>query len=354
MSIDPSITRPLILVVDDIEDNIDVLVEVLGDDYELSVATNGLEALEAVEESPPHLILLDIMMPEMSGYEVCQRLKADEATVKIPVIFITAMNEATDETKGFEVGAVDYITKPISPPVVKARVKTHLALAHQQWVCDQTVKKQVAEIARGQEDAIHMLGHAGHFNDDDTGVHIWRMAQYSKALAKAAHWPVDAQERLLLAAPMHDTGKIGIPDAVLKKPGRFTPDEWTIMRSHSDIGYKILSLSEAPIFQLAAEIALNHHERWDGGGYPAGLAGEAIPESARIVALADVFDALTMKRPYKEAWSVDKAFSLIAEDDGHFEPRLAELFVEIRPEIEAIMDYWRKQEDEHPAYESQW
>lgn len=338
-------SSPLILVVDDTETNIDLLVDVLSDEYELSVAVNGVDALEAVAENPPDLILLDIMMPEMDGYEVCRRLKAEPAWAGIPVIFVTAMSEISDETKGFEVGAVDYLTKPISPPVVRARVKTHLALADQQRACEMTIVRQMAEIRQGQEDAIFMLGHAGHYNDDHTGAHIWRMAAYSKALAKAAHWPVEQQEMLLLAAPMHDTGKIGTPDAILKKPAPLTPEEWVIMRQHTTIGHQILSVSKAPVFAMAAEIALNHHERWLGGGYPNNLSGLSIPEAARIVTVADVFDALTMKRVYKEPWSVQNSLEYIAENGlGQFEPRLAELFLSIKDEIIAIMDYWNKPE----------
>ncbi len=332
--------KPLILIVDDNETNIDILVEVLGDTYELSVAMDGAKALELALSNPPDLILLDIMMPRMSGYEVCKRLKSEAKTTKIPVIFVTAMSEVDDETHGFEVGAVDYITKPISPAVVLARVETHLALADQQFACEKTVEQQVAEIMQGRKDAIAMLGHAGHYNDDDTGVHIWRMASYSCALAKAAHWPVERQKMLQLAAPMHDTGKIGIPDSVLKKPGKLDKQEWEIMRNHSMIGHCILSVSKAPVFQMAATIARSHHERWDGGGYPDNLAGKKIPESARIVAIADVFDALTMRRPYKDPWSLDRAYAYIGKSEGHFEPRLAQLFLSIREQINEIMAYW--------------
>ncbi len=337
--------RPLVMVVDDNEANIDILVEVLGDDYELSVAMMGEKALELAAETPPDLILLDIMMPEMDGYEVCRRLKADYKTARIPVIFVTAMSEVSDETRGFEVGAVDYITKPISPSVVLARVAAHLALANQQLSCEKTVEQQVAEIKQAQRDAIFMLGQASHFNDDDTGVHIWRMACYAQALAQAANWPVEQQALLQLAAPMHDTGKIGIPDSVLKKPGKLNADEWDIMRTHSMIGYDILSVSKAPVFRMAAEIARNHHERWDGKGYPENLKGAEIPESARIVAIADVFDALTMRRPYKEPWPLDKAFAYIEQSEGHFEPRLAALFLSIRGMIEEIMAFWEKKKD---------
>ncbi len=334
--------RPLVLVVDDTEVNIDLLVEVLSDDYDLTVAMNGKKALELAEKTSPDLILLDIMMPEMGGFEVCKRLKANPQTSNIPVLFVTAMSEVDDETQGFEVGAVDYITKPISPPIVKARVKSHIALADQKRACELIVERQTAEIKQNQKEAIYMLGQAGHYNDDDTGVHIWRMAAYARELAKAANWPVQQQELLQLAAPMHDTGKIGIPDSVLKKPGKLNDEEWVIMRTHPVIGFKILSVSKAPVFQMAAEVARSHHERWAGGGYPDNLKGEEIAESARIVAIADVFDALTMSRPYKSSWDLDRAFAYIKNSEGHFEPRLVELFLSIRGTIEEIKERWGK------------
>lgn len=336
-------SKQIILVVDDHAENINVLHGILGSHYKIKAATSGEKALSIAQATPPpDLILLDIMMPGMDGYEVCRVLKSDPATNKIPVIFVTAMTEVKNEAKGFEVGGVDYITKPVSAPIVLARVKTHLALADQQLACERTVDEQVATIFKGQKDAIYMLGNAGHYNDDDTGVHIWRMASYSRAVAKALNWSVEAQNNLLLAAPMHDTGKIGIPDAILKKPGKLTDEEWVIMRKHTTIGHQILSLSDAPLFVMAADIALCHHERWDGGGYPKGLAGEDIPASARIVALADVFDALTMARPYKEAWETDRAFEYMADSQGHFDPSFRDTFLSVKDSILEIKEHWNK------------
>ena len=194
-------------------------------------------------------------------------------------------------------------------------------------------------------DAVFMLGEAGHFNDTDTGVHIWRMAAYSRALAEAAKWPRERVELIELAAPMHDTGKIGIPDEILKKPTVLDAAEWMVMRNHARIGYEILKKSDAPVFQLAAEVALHHHEKWDGSGYPCGLAGTAIPEAARIVAVADVFDALTMKRPYKPAWPVDQALAYLDAGAGvHFDPAMIALFRRITPGILAIKTEWERRE----------
>ncbi|MEA3642946.1 MAG: response regulator [Lamprobacter sp.] len=322
-----------ILVVDDQPENLAVMRQVLGDDYRLLFARNGAEALAATAKLRPALILLDIQMPDMDGYAVCRTLKADPATESIPVIFVTGLSETGNEAQGFEAGGVDYIVKPISAPIVRARVKTHLSLV------------QASRLQRSYRDAISMLGSAGHYNDADTGVHIWRMAGYARELASACDWTTAACDQLEQAAPMHDMGKIGIPGEILRKPGKLTPEEWAVMQTHSQIGHDILCVSDAPLFQLAAEIALRHHERWDGSGYPGGLAAEAIPESARIVAIADVFDALTMRRPYKEPWPVEKALAVMQESSGsHFEPRLIECFADILPRLLEVKAVWDARE----------
>lgn len=320
--------RPL-LIVDDEPQNLAAMRQILEADYPLVYARNGLEAIAAAAKHTPSLILLDIQMPDMDGYAVCRRFKADPATESIPVIFVTSLAETGNEAAGFAAGAVDYIVKPVSPPIVCARVRTHLSLV------------RAAQLEKSHRDAISMLGKAGHFNDPDTGVHIWRMAAYAAALAAACGWNAEACQHLELAAPMHDTGKLGIPDAILGKRGSLDPEEWEAMKTHARIGHDILAKSDAPIFKLAAQIALRHHEKWDGSGYPDGLIGEAIPESARIVAVADVFDALTMKRPYKEAWSVECAMNaLLAGSGSHLEPRLVSLFASILPGILKIKADW--------------
>jgi len=338
--------KKTILIVDDEPNNIKLLRQILQDRYEVRVALNGAEALERVMIKPiPELILLDIMMPEMDGYEICTKLKSNPLTDKIPVIFVTAMDQVEDETKGFEVGAVDYIQKPISGPVVLARVNTHMLLANQQRACEETIELRTRQLQEDQKAAINMLGEAGHYNDTDTGVHIWRMAAYSRAIAQAAGYPVEKAVMLEMAAPLHDTGKIGIPDSILKAPRKLTDEEWKFMRQHTTIGHTILKKSTAPIFVMASEIALNHHEKWAGDGYPNGLKGGAIPETARIVAIADVFDALTMRRPYKEAWPIEKALATIAEGSGtHFDPNLVELFISIEEDIRLIKREWDDKE----------
>lgn len=307
--------KATILVVDDEPFNLAAMEATLSDDYRLLFARNGIDAIETALLHLPSIVLLDVQMPGMSGYDVCRKLKADPITEAIPVIFITGMSNMGDEEEGFAAGGVDYILKPFSRPILKARVATHLSLV------------RTSKLDKSHRDAIHMLGDAGHFNDTDTGVHIWRMASYAGIIAQAYGLEREQCELVEMAAPMHDTGKIGIPHAILKKPATLDADEWALMRTHSKMGYNILCQSDAPVFQMAAEIALRHHERWDGSGYPGNLQGLDIPVSARVVALADVFDALTMKRPYKEAWPLEKAIEAIHEGSGtHFEPALVDAF----------------------------
>ncbi|SMF97338.1 putative two-component system response regulator [Methylomagnum ishizawai] len=324
-----------LLIVDDEPANLAVLRGILKDDYSLMLARSGLEALVLADKHRPSLILLDIQMPGMDGYTVCRALKANPATEAIPVIFVTTLSELGNEEAGFDAGCVDYLIKPVYAGIVRARVRTHLSL----------VKSTLVE--KTCSAALDMLGKAGHYNDSDTGAHIWRMAAYARQLAEAVGWSKARCDLLEQAAPMHDTGKIGIPDAVLRKPGKLDAGEWAIMRTHSRIGYEILTSSDAPVFQLAAEIALRHHEQWDGSGYPDGLSGTAIPESARIVAVADVFDALTMKRPYKDAWPVEQALEALREGAGrHFDPPLVGAFEACLPRILEIKAGWDRREAE--------
>lgn len=318
-----------ILIVDDEPTNLATLRQILKDDYRLMFARNGVEALQVIEKYPPSLILLDIQMPDMNGYEVCRALKVNPVYEAIPIIFVTSLSDLGNEEAGFDAGCVDYLTKPVSAGIVRARIKTHLSLV------------STRQLEQSHRDAIFMLGEAGHFNDNDTGVHIWRMAAYARALAKKLGWSEPQCNLLEMAAAMHDTGKIGIPDAILRKPGKLDAEEWQIMQSHTHIGHEILSKSNAPLFKLAAEVALHHHEKWDGSGYPDGLEREAIPESARIVAIADVFDALTMNRPYKDAWPMDKIIHFMTDSAGqHFDPELLEIFISIMPSILELKSKW--------------
>jgi putative two-component system response regulator len=321
--------RPRLLLVDDEPANLQVLRHVLQEEYRLLFATDGVRALDIVRRQRPDLVLLDVMMPAMDGYAVCEAMKADPAIADIPVVFVSALGEAGHEARGFEAGAVDYITKPVSAPVVRARVRTHLSLA------------RAEELRATRLQIVQRLGRAAEYKDNETGMHVIRMSHYAQLLARAVGMGDAWAEDLLHAAPMHDVGKIGIPDAVLLKPGKLDAEEWAVMRRHPEIGAEIIGEHASGVLCMARQIALTHHEKWDGSGYPEGLAGEAIPLAARIVAIADVFDALTTRRPYKEAWSMETAFChLRAEAGRHFDPALVEPFIALEPEIRAVRERW--------------
>lgn len=322
---------PKILVVDDEPNNLQVLKQVLGDSHMLLFAKSGERAIALANEQHPDLILLDVMMPDMDGFETCQQLKANKGTANIPVIFVTAMSEIENEYKGFEMGAVDYITKPISPSVVRARVKTHLSLV------------KVSELQESRLEIVRRLGRAAEYKDNETGLHVIRMSHYSMLIGEAAGMNEYDQELLLNAAPMHDIGKIGIPDSILMKPGKLTAQEWQIMSRHPSIGADIIGEHNSPLLKMARKIALTHHEKWDGSGYPQHLKGEKIPLVGRIVAVADVFDALTSVRPYKKAWTVEEAVDYIDHASGtHFDPGLVSLFHEVLPEFMDVMHRWEE------------
>lgn len=318
-----------LLLVDDEPTNLRVLRTVLQDDYRLLFAKSGEEALQLVQQQQPDLILLDVMMPGLTGYEVCSRLKADAATQRLPVIFVTALKDELDETKGFAAGAVDYITKPISPAVVRARVKTHLSLV------------RADELKQTRLQVIQRLGRAAEYKDNETGLHVMRMSHYAQVLALAYGLSAQQAEDLLHAAPMHDIGKIGIADSILLKPGKLTAEEYQQMQKHPLIGAEIIGECDSELLRMAKVVALYHHEKWDGSGYPHGLAGEAIPLEARIVAVSDVFDALTSARPYKKAWGIEETLQYMRAQKGlHFEPRLVDLLEQQLPAILAIRQRW--------------
>ena len=318
-------TRPTLLLVDDEPVNLQVLKQILQQDYRLLFARDGEKALSLAEIEQPQLILLDIMMPGITGLETCVRLKANTNTEHIPVIFITALADTRDEAEGFKMGCVDYITKPVSAPIVLARVKTQLSLVSIDYLRETRLQ------------VIHRLGRAAEYKDNETGLHVIRMSHYTKEIALATGMSATEADELLNAAPMHDIGKIGIPDMILQKPGKLTPDEWEVMKTHASIGAEIIGDDESNLLKVARIIALNHHEKWDGSGYPNGLSGDAIPIEARIVAIADVFDALTSVRPYKKSWSIEEATTYIESESGkHFDPELVNAFITALPKILAI------------------
>ncbi|SDJ98116.1 response regulator [Billgrantia gudaonensis] len=324
-------TRTLLLV-DDEPANLQVLRNILSTHYRLLFARDGERALQIACAETPDLILLDVMMPGLSGHEVCEALKRDQRTLHIPVIFVTALSDVEDETRGFELGAVDYITKPVSAPIVRARVQNHLSLVR----VDELIETRLAVVQR--------LGRAAEYKDNETGLHVIRMSHYSRLIALAFRMGDVWADTLLNAAPMHDVGKIGIPDSILQKPGKLDAEEWAIMQTHAEIGAEIIGEDGSDLLDMAREVALCHHEKWDGSGYPRGLAGEWIPLSARIAAIADVFDALTSERPYKKAWPMEEATNLIRQQAGkHFDPALVDAFFRCLPDILRVRDCWEEQ-----------
>lgn len=316
-----------ILIVDDNVDNIDVLKAILEENYIIKATTNGSIALKIAQKIKPDVILLDVIMPGMDGYEVCRQLKSNALTHAIPVIFVTAMSEERDEAIGFEVGAIDYITKPVNPIIVKARLRTHISLANQQRELDSKVIEKTKELNNSRIDLVKTLGVASDYRDNETGLHILKMSKYSRLIANEMNMPENEAELIELASPMHDLGKIGTPDSILLKKGKLDPDEWTIMKIHTEIGSKILVRYDDDLLKMASTIARQHHERWDGNGYPDGLSGEDIDITARIVSVSDVFDALTSKRPYKDPWTPEEAYNEIVSQAGkQFDPEVIKAF----------------------------
>ena len=361
--------RATVLVVDDTPANLSLVTSLLKDDYKVKAANSGEKALRIVQTAPrPDLILLDIMMPEMDGYEVCRRLKADPATRDIPVVFLTAKTGVDDEKLGLELGAVDYITKPISPPIVMARVKNHLALKssadflrNKADFLEGEVAKRTAEVMAIQDVTIMAMASLAETRDSDTGNHIRRTQFYVKALAEklSTHprFAAALDERtiamLFKSAPLHDIGKVGIPDRILLKPGKLTPEEFEIMKTHTTLGRDAIQSAEdhlgmqVEFLTLAKEIAYTHQEKWDGSGYPEGLKGEAIPLSGRLMAVADVYDALISRRVYKEGMPVEKAVNIMAEGKGtHFDPDMLDAFLEIQDQFHAIAMRYLDSEEE--------
>lgn len=351
--------KSTILVVDDTPDNLTLVSNLLKKDYRVRVAISGEKALKiALSETPPDLILLDVMMPVMDGYEVCQQLRSNALTAHIPIIFLTAKSEVEDERKGLSLGASDYITKPISPPILEARVKTHLvAKAHADFLTDKTayledeVARRTRELSAIQDVTIQAMASLAETRDSDTGNHIRRTQFYVKALtSKLQNHPrfraylTDSMiEMIFKSAPLHDIGKVGIPDRILLKPGRFDAAEFEIMKTHTTLGRDAIQAAENSLglkvdfLSLAKEIAYGHQEKWDGSGYPLGLQGEAIPVSARVMAVADVYDALISRRVYKDSMPHDKAISIIEEGRAtHFDPEMVDAFLSIQDEIRAI------------------
>ena len=351
--------KPTILVVDDSPDNLSLMSGLLKDLYKLKVANNGDKAIKIAQgDKKPDLILLDVMMPGLSGYEVCELLKGDPITCDIPIIFLTAMTGADDEKKGLELGGADYITKPVSPPIVLARVKTQLQnkaaadfLRDQNAYLEKEVSERTKEVMAIQDVTILSMASLAETRDSDTGNHIRRTQYYVLALARAlqshprfSEYLTEQNIKMLFkSAPLHDIGKVGIPDRILLKPGKLDPDEFEIMKTHTTLGRDALANAEKSLgtdvdfLKMAKEIAYSHQEKWDGSGYPEGVGGDDIPISARLMAVADVYDALISRRVYKEGMPHEKAYAIIQEGGGtHFDPDMVEAFSRIHEEFREI------------------
>jgi putative two-component system response regulator len=355
--------KPKILIVDDEERNLRLMEAILlPSGYDIVLAHDGEEALEKIQETPVDVILLDIMMPKMDGFEVARRLKSNDETKIIPVVMVTALQEVEDRIKALEAGADDFLTKPVDKTEVRARVASLLKvkafndhMRNHQNELESEVAKRTKELRNAFEkikvaslETIYKLTRAAEYKDEDTGAHIQRMSNYSAIIARTMGLTKETVEFILYAAPMHDIGKIGIPDRILLKPAKLDPDEWVIMKQHTIMGGKILEGSETGFIRLGEIVALTHHEKWDGSGYPKGLKGKATPLVGRIVAIADVFDALTSRRPYKEAFSLEKSYEIIKEGRGtHFDPDVVDAFFASEGELLAIKEKFKDEQEGH-------
>ena len=346
-------SKQTVLIVDDTPDNLTLLHELLKDIYQIKAAVNGVVALNIINKGGVDIILLDIMMPEMDGYEVCRRVKRDRDICDIPIIFLTAKSSIEDETMGFDLGAADYLTKPISPPLLLARVKTHLEvkaskdfLKNQNELLEAEVKRRTQEVINVQNVSIMAMANLAETRDLDTGFHIKRTRIYMKLFAvqlstKDKYHDMltpDYIEQLSTSAPLHDLGKVGVRDSILLKPDKLTKEEFEVMKSHAYLGFKALDEAEKQMdetdgftfLHIAKDIAHYHHEKWDGTGYPDGLVGESIPLCARMMAIVDVYDALISKRVYKDDMAHDAAMAILIEGKGtHFDPALIDALLEI-------------------------
>lgn len=344
-----AISKATILLVDDEPLNLRLLETLLkAEGYATLSSGSGAEALVLAAQSHPDLILLDIMMPEMDGFEVTRMLKADHRTSKIPIIVTTALDDHTSRMRALEMGAEEFLVKPVNRAELSVRVKNLLRLKeyadfladHNQRLEAQVVAR-TAQLSESYRETIYTMTAAAEHKDEDTGLHVSRVSHYCRALAEYLGKDASFCDCIYFASPMHDIGKIGVPDHILLKPGKHSPEEWEIMKTHTDLGARILSRGNSPYLRMGAEIALNHHERWDGSGYPNGKRREEIPLSARLAIIADQYDALRAKRPYKEALDHDAVMKIICQGDGrtmpgHFDPAVMRAFMSCSDNLRGI------------------
>ncbi len=332
--------RPLVLVVDDSDDIRALLGTLLKRRYEVRLAADGHEAILAAAKLPhPDLILLDVEMPGKSGHDVCALLKTDPATAPIPVIFITGRSDPKDEAKGFAVGAVDYVAKPLSPPIVLARVAAQLALTDQRHQLEHVVAERTRELREARAQLIERLARALSYREGGLSSRPMRVAQYARLISEAAGGRPETCELIAQAAPLADIGKLGVPEVVLRNADQYSAQDWEEMRRHCEIGAEIIGEHRDPLLAAARAIALTHHERWDGKGYPKGLKGDAIPRVGRIVAIADTFEAMTATQRRRQPMSVDEAAKVIVAEAGkQFDPALVDAFKKALPEMKAVRD----------------
>lgn len=350
-------SKKRILAVDDDPTNLKLISSMLTKrDYDCLCEKSGQDALEAIQLFRPDLMLVDVMMPEMDGFQLTRHIKANNFTKHIPIILITSLSDRESRFQGLEAGAEEFVSKPIDQMELLMRIRNLLRLkeisdelAKHKMSLETKIEVRTEELYDTRLEIVRSLSQAAEFRDNETSKHVIRMSQISYLLAQQAGFSEEQCDLILNAAPMHDIGKGGIPDNILLKAGKLTESEWEVMKTHTKIGFRILN-TENPshLMNMAKSIALCHHEKWDGSGYPRGLKGESIPAEARVVALADVFDALISKRPFREAWTKDEAVAEIDKQKGkHFQPSLVDAFFDILPQVDEILEEFS--DDEKPV-----